>query len=448
MTATEPVSIGVLSLHNSKETKAILNAVEDLGHDPVWLREENCTIRINTNHVQPDPAVDVIVNRLLLTNTHHPEEKLGLLQSYAGHGVMLNRPGPVLTAIHKFAAAVQLAREGVPVPDALFALSSNRLNDAQALFGPECVYKTAIGTHGGGTWKIDTSQHLRARVGQRQAFLQALLERDGDRHRDLRVYVVGDTVIGAMYRYAPEGDWRTNTALGGDVEDATESLSPAVKDRARKATRVLGLDYAGVDLVESEHGWAVLEVNTTAGFTALFEATGRSVAPSIAKLAIETAGGEVDADRIDELATKLDDSVPSCKPTPVASPAQDDITIGFTEDVVVSGTSGSERVIAKADTGAIRTSIDTDIAAAIGAGPVQTTTTVKSATADSSRTRPVVDVVIGIGGTRHTVAAGIEDRSHMEYPVLLGRDILSEYSVDVEQRVRDMDTDASPANEE
>ncbi|SEP14615.1 hypothetical protein SAMN04487948_11689 [Halogranum amylolyticum] len=83
MSATDSISVGVLSLHNSKETKAILNAVEDLGHEPVWLREENSTIRIHSNHVNPEPAVDVLVNRLLLTNTDLPEEQLGLLQSYA-----------------------------------------------------------------------------------------------------------------------------------------------------------------------------------------------------------------------------------------------------------------------------------------------------------------------------------------------------------------------------
>lgn len=444
----ESIRVGVLSLHNSKETKAILNAVEDLGHEPIWLREENSTIRIDSNHVQADPEVDVIVNRLLLTNTHHPEEKLGLLQSYAGLGPMLNRPLPVLIAIHKFAAATKLARAGVPVPDALLALSDKRLNDAQAQFGPECVYKTAIGTHGGGTWKIDTSQPLRARVGQRQAFLQTLLQRDGERHRDLRVYVVDDTVLGAMYRYAPEDDWRTNASLGGDVENATDTLSADAAALAREATDVIGLDYAGVDLVESDDGWSVLEVNTTAGFTKLFDATGKSVAPSIAKYAIETVGGDVDDKSVSEIATHLDDSVPSCKPTSVESRPQSIVTIGYTEEVVVSGASGSERVIAKSDTGADRTSIDTDIAAAIGAGPVRTSTAVKSATAESSRSRPVVDVVIGIGGTRHTVAASITDRSHMKYPVLLGRDILSKYSIDIEKRADDPGGDSNRRAEE
>lgn len=435
METNQSARVGVLSFHNSKETKAILNAVDDFGHEPIWLREENSTISIDTNTVQTDPSVDVLVNRMLLTNTEHPEEKLGLLQSYAELGPMLNRPLPVLTAIHKFAAAIKLAREGLPVPNALLAPNSARLNKAKEQFGPECVYKTAIGTHGGGTWKVDTSQPLKARVGQRQAFLQALLETNIERHRDLRIYVVGDEVIGAMYRYASDGDWRTNASLGGEVENATDDLPQNVADLAREATNIIGLDYAGVDLVENDDGWHVLEVNTTAGFTALFEATGRSAAPFIAKLAIETAGCEVDDNQVSEIATRLDDSVPSCKPTPLESRDHDVITIGLTEEVVVSGTAGSERVIAKADTGASRTSIDMEIAASIGAGPVQSTTSIKSATAESSGTRSVVDVVIGIDGNRHTVSASIADRSHMKYPVLIGRDILADYRVDVERQV-------------
>lgn len=131
MRSTESITVGVLSLHNSKETKAILNAVKDLGHEPVWLRQENSTIRIDSNHVQPNPSIDILVNRLLLTNTELPEEELGLLQTYAGLGPMLNRPLPVLTAIHKFAAATRLACEGVSVPDALLALHTSKLNNAK-----------------------------------------------------------------------------------------------------------------------------------------------------------------------------------------------------------------------------------------------------------------------------------------------------------------------------
>jgi RimK family alpha-L-glutamate ligase len=430
----DAVRVGVLSLHNSKETKAILNAVEDLGHRPVWLRQENTAISIDDSEVTLEPEVDIIANRLLLSNTEEPAEGLGLATTFNRIRPMLNEPSAVLTAIHKFATAATLADWNIQVPDALLALSNDRLNQGRERFGEVGVYKTAIGTHGGGTWKVDLTEPVNPKVGNRQAFLQRLIDRDDERHRDLRVYIVGDEVIGAMYRYAPEGDWRTNVALGGDVQDATQDLPEEARATALYAAEVMGLDYVGVDLVEGHDGWFVLEVNPTAGFKGLYQATGRSPAPYIARLAIEEAGGEVSDDRVRELSATLDDSTPSCKPR-VEPPEREEVPlIGYIEDVVVSGTSGSEQVLAKSDTGATRTSIDTSLAAEIGAGPIKSMTRVKSGSLKSGKARPVVDLVIGIGGTQHTVTASVEDRSHMGYPLLLGRDILEHYRVDVRRR--------------
>jgi RimK family alpha-L-glutamate ligase len=428
------VRVGVLSLHNSKETKAILNAIEDLGHEPFWLREENTAVAIEDGSVELEPDIDVVMNRLLLSNTEQPSEALGLAKIYDAARPVLNGPSAVLTAIHKFSTATALAEAGIPVPDALLALSNDRLNDGRSEFGEQAVYKTAIGTHGGGTWKIGPDELVNPQVGDRQAFLQELIERDEGEHRDLRVYVVGDRIVGAMNRYAPDNDWRTNVALGGDVEDATERLPRNVANLAREAADTIGLDCAGVDLIEGHDGWYVLEVNPTAGFKGLFKATGRSAAPYIAQIAIERAGGTVDEAAVENLTATLDDSVPACKPMPKDIASGEPVVIGYTEEVIVSGTSGSENIVAKSDTGATRTSIDTQLAANIGAGPIKSIARVKSGSSKSSRSRPVVDVVIGVGGNRHTVTASVEDRGHMEYPVLLGRDILKHYQVNVQKR--------------
>jgi RimK family alpha-L-glutamate ligase len=447
MSGDEPVRVGVLSLHNSKETKAILNAVEDLGHEPVWLRRENTAISVEDSELTVEPEVDIIANRLLLSNTEEPAELLGLATTFNRIRPMLNEPDAVLTAIHKFATAATLANWNIQVPDALLALSNERLNQGRERFGDVGVYKTAIGTHGGGTWKVDLTEPVNPKVGNRQAFLQDLIERDSSKHRDLRVYIVDGEIIGAMYRYAPEGDWRTNVALGGAVDDATGEMPEEASETALYAADVMGLDYAGVDLVEGEDGWFVLEVNPTAGFKGLYEATGTSPAPYIAEAAIERAEGEVDRDRVEALANSLDDSTPSCKPKIDRPEREDAPIVGYIEDVVVSGTSGSEQVYAKSDTGATRTSIDTSLAAEIGAGPIKSMTRVKSGSMKSGKARPVVDLVIGIGGDQHTVTASVEDRGHMEYPLLLGRDILEHYRVDV-RRKADSDTRSPDAEGE
>lgn len=444
MAGSDSVTAGVLSLHNSKETKAILNAISDLGHQPEWIRRENTAVSIRGGEVVVEPEVDVVANRLLLTGTEQPAEAAGLAAVFDSLRPVLNRPAASLLAVHKFASATTLAAHDIPVPDALLALNAERLHEGQVGFGSEAVYKTAIGTHGGGTWKIKAGDPVNPQVGHRQAFLQALVSND-DLHHDRRVYVVGEEIVGAMNRYAPEDDWRTNVALGGSVEDATELMTDELREIAVEATRILGLDYAGVDLVPGPDGWYVLEVNPTAGFKGLFEATGRSPAPYIGQLAIERAGGSVDPDRVRELSATLDDSVPACKPSPPRIRREErPPVIGYTEEVIVSGTKGSETVVAKSDTGAARTSIDTEVAAAIGAGPIQSMTRVRSGSRRTAKTRPVVDVVVAVGGDRHTVAASVEDRSHMNYPILLGRDILKNYQVDIGRRVEDEETTPPP----
>lgn len=450
-TISNPIHVGVLSLHNSKETKAICNAIDALGHVPAWLRKENTSITITNGDVTLEPSVDIIANRLLLSNTAQPCEELGLARTVAEIKPILNRPAATFAAIHKFATATRLSSHGVPVPDAFLALDSTTLNEARPTFGDLAVYKTAIGTHGGGTWSVGNDDMINASVGNRRAFLQSMIWPEAGEHRDLRVYVVGDEIVGAMYRYAPENDWRTNVALGGRVEDATGTLSSDARDIALNATEALGLDYAGVDLVEGSDGWYVLEVNPTAGFRGLFRATGQSPAPYIAKLAIEEAGGTVSDKTVEDLADTLDDSTPLCMPQPRPSYVTDhSATVGLTEEVVVMGTSGSETVVGKSDTGASRTSIDTKLAAAIGAGPIKNITKIKSGSSKTAKTRPVVDVVVGIGGNQHTVTASVEDRSHMQYPALLGRDILQHYNVDVTREVdgNGSGTDDQPLTEE
>ncbi|WP_324757791.1 RimK family alpha-L-glutamate ligase [Haloarcula montana] len=439
------ITLGVLSLHSSKETKAILNATEELGYGTEWLRAENTTLSVTDGAMELTPSVDVIANRLLLSSNEDPAEGIGLALTLAKQAPMLNEPTAATTALHKFASAAALAESGVPVPDAVMALSNDNLNRARTRFGDRAVYKTAIGTHGGGTWMVELDDPVNAKIGNRHAFLQQFVDHDAERHHDLRVYVVGDEIVGAMNRYAPDGEWRTNVALGGSVEDMTGQLPEAVRSIARRATDAVGLDYAGVDIVEGDDGYYVLEVNPTAGFRGLFKATGVSPAPYIAKLAIERAGGSVPESEVQRLQGTLDDSRPTCMPRETTERSSETIVVGYIEEVVVTGTRGTKTILAKSDTGATRTSIDTRLAAEIGTGPILDIVNVKSGSVKGGRSRPVVDLVVGVGGTQHTVTASVEDRSHMDYPLLLGRDILKHYQVDVTRRA---DDEADPDTEE
>jgi RimK family alpha-L-glutamate ligase len=436
-TADPPASVrvGVLSFHNSKETKAILNAVRALGHEPVWLREENTRTWVADGTLQFDPAVDVVANRLLATKAARPLDDLGVAASYAAAHPVLNGPAAVLRAVHKYGAAATLAAAGLPVPDAYMAFTHRTLTADEWPVEGRTVHKPAVGTNGGRMELVDATDPVSPRIARRRAFLQEFLDSGEDHPFDIRVYVVGGDVVGAMKRYAPADEWRTNVALGGAVEGITDSLPEDAARLATRATDLLGLDYAGVDLLRRDGEWYVLEVNATAGFKGLFEATGVSPAPAIARLAIERAGGAVDEERCVDLSERLDDSVPECRPPLDPTPEPDSPeAVGYTERVLVSGGRGMTDAVAKSDTGARRTCIDIGLAAAVGAGPIVDTTTVRSGSHGGRSRRPLVEIEVRVGGRWHRTTASIEDRSHMRYPVLLGRDVLAGYHVDVQRR--------------
>jgi hypothetical protein len=134
---------------------------------------------------------------------------------------------------------------------------------------------------------------------------------------------------------------------------------------------------------------------------------------------------------VDQRVPRVDDWVLQL---PDQQPRERRLDVHDVGDVLVSGTSGTERVVAKSDTGAARTSIDMRLAAGIGAGPIKSMTKVRSGSVKSGKARPVVDIVVGVGGDRHTVAASLEDRGHVDSQLLLGRDILQHYQVDVRRR--------------
>jgi RimK family alpha-L-glutamate ligase len=108
-------------------------------------------------------------------------------------------------------------------------------------------------------------------------YVQRTIDHGG---RDVRVFVIGGRVLGAIERRAPDGDWRTNVARGGSAR--TFALPAEWERLAIEAARVVGADYAGVDLLPAVDGGVfVLEVNGIPGWQGLQRATGLDVAAAI-----------------------------------------------------------------------------------------------------------------------------------------------------------------------
>jgi hypothetical protein len=100
------------------------------------------------------------------------------------------------------------------------------------------------------------------------------------------------------------------------------------------------------------------------------------------------------------------------------------ITIGTVEPVIVIGPKGQVRVLAKIDTGAARTSLDTDLAMSTGLGPVLNRVRIRAAAADEPEERDVVPAKVIIAGREFSVEVAVTDRKDMRYHMIVGMDIL------------------------
>jgi len=96
---------------------------------------------------------------------------------------------------------------------------------------------------------------------------------------DLRCFVVGDTVVAAMRRLAPQGDFRSNLHRGGTAKPVRPTRAEVAT--AVHAAQILGLGVAGVDLIRSKRGPLVLEVNSSPGLEGIEAATGIDVAGAV-----------------------------------------------------------------------------------------------------------------------------------------------------------------------
>ncbi len=207
-------------------------------------------------------AGDVALNRLdVSTDLDGVEEGIwSITQLEAQRVRVLNRPPALLACHDKLLAARILTAQGIPHPRTRRLESSS---SADGLRHP-VVAKPRFGSWGRDVELCCDRQALTryvAEMGPRPwwaigGIVQELVPPLGV---DLRVVVAGGEVVGAAMRTAAPGEWRTTVAIGGT---ASKALPPKdARELAIEATRALGIDFAGVDLLPLDDGWIVLEVN-------------------------------------------------------------------------------------------------------------------------------------------------------------------------------------------
>jgi ribosomal protein S6--L-glutamate ligase len=182
----------------------------------------------------------------------------------------------------KYSTQYTLQAAGLPVAETFTTESMNRAYVRSQEMGVS-VYKPILGSMGKGALKFDdhdlayNAWKMLTRLGQ-PLIVQKYIDNPG---RDIRVFVVGGKVIGTAVKYGEEGKWKTNVAQGGTMVD--EPVAEEIQELGVRATEVMGLDYAGVDVIESQDGPVVLEVNGAPGWQGLKGATGINVAEKIVR---------------------------------------------------------------------------------------------------------------------------------------------------------------------
>ncbi len=197
---------------------------------------------------------------------------------------VLNGSLAIARSRDKFRSLQLLARFGIDVPRTVLMRGSRDLPAAVARVGGlPAIVKLVTGTQGVGVMIAQTPDELASILSTMWSLDQEILLQEfiaESRGTDVRALVVGDRVVGAMRRVARvKGEFRSNIHRGGEGE-AIELPLP-VQELAVRAARVLGLQIAGVDMLEATGGPKIIEVNSSPGFEGLEAATGLDIARSI-----------------------------------------------------------------------------------------------------------------------------------------------------------------------
>jgi RimK family alpha-L-glutamate ligase len=231
---------------------------------------------------------DVALGRLdVLPTLDGVEDGLWALGALEARGIrVLNAPSALLACHDKLLTARILRRAGLPHPRTRLVTTTG-IDAARS--DVEVVVKPRFGSMGQAVTRCDGARELalqlkaleRADWFRKQgALVQDLITPLG---YDLRVLVAGRRVIGGVTRVCREGEWRTNVALG--AQRVPTSIPAGAQVLALRAARALDVCFVGVDLLPTEDGWAILELNGAVEFTSLYNVSHDVFALARAELA-------------------------------------------------------------------------------------------------------------------------------------------------------------------
>lgn len=284
------MKIAVLS-RNPKlySTSRLVEAANVRGHEAIVMDHLHCFMDISpdnpTLHYKDSEYTredfDAVIPRIGASVTFYGN---AVVRQFEMMGVYcINESVAIARSRDKLRSLQLLSGKGVGIPITAFANSPDDINGLiREVGGAPLVIKLIEGTQGIGVVLAETKKAAESVI---QAFMglntniliQEFIKEAGG--SDLRCLVVGGKVIAAIQRQAPEGEFRSNLHRGGTAK--LVKLSPKERATAIKAAKVMGLNVCGVDLLRSDRGPLVMEVNSSPGLRGIEEATGKDVAGMI-----------------------------------------------------------------------------------------------------------------------------------------------------------------------
>lgn len=282
------MKIAILSRKASLySTRRLVEAAKERGHEPRVIDTLRCYMNIAAHrpeiHYKGEilEAYDAVIPRIGASITFYG---CAVLRQFEIMGVYpANESVAISRARDKLRSLQLLARKGIGLPVTGFAHSPDDVDDLiKMVGGAPLVIKLLEGTQGIGVVLAETQQAaesvIEAFMGLRANILvQEYIREAGG--ADIRCLVVGDKVVAAMKRQAKAGEFRSNLHRGGSA--SLIKISPEERSVAVRAARVMGLNIAGVDILRSNHGSVVMEVNSSPGLEGIEQATGKDVAGMI-----------------------------------------------------------------------------------------------------------------------------------------------------------------------
>ncbi len=282
------MKIAILS-RNPKlySTRRLVETAEARGHEVRVLDHLRCYMNITSNNPtlsyrgEQLPLYDAVIPRIGASVTFYGTAVLRQLEMMGVYPT--NESVAISRSRDKLRSLQLLSRKGIGMPITGFANSPDDIPDLiKMVGGAPLVIKLLEGTQGIGVVLAETKKAAESVI---EAFLglnanimvQEFIEEAGG--ADIRCFVVGGKVVAAMKRQGAEGEFRSNLHRGGAA--TVVKLSPQERKTAVDAAKIMGLNVAGVDILRSNRGPVVMEVNSSPGLEGIEKSTEKDVAGMI-----------------------------------------------------------------------------------------------------------------------------------------------------------------------